>query len=303
MKEKRLIVNADDFGMSAGITNAILIARRHGFLTSASLMANMPGAGYALEQARRIPGFGVGVHLNICEGQPMLPRSHVKSLVDANGNFHAPPVMIRKLWRWQVADSEIEAEFRAQISWMKQKGFHPTHADSHHHMHLYPAALRPFARAVRVEGIQCVRASRFEYCSKDRTGRAPYNHSFLRGLAVRAYRAVSQISLLAPFKSPQSRLAFISDHKADCDAIRERWAGAFGCLSPGTYELACHPGLFDPAFSPTDRIHAQREAELYCLTDHALREHLQRNEVRLISYHDLAHRALMDGTIANAVAS
>jgi len=303
VKEKRLIVNADDFGMSAGITDAILIAHRHGFLTSTSLMANMPGAGYALEQARRAPDLGIGVHLNICEGRPILPKSEVKSLVDANGNFHAPPAMIRKLSRWQVVGSELEAEFRAQITWMKQRGFRPTHADSHHHMHLYPAALRPFARALRTEEVRCVRASRFSHWPMDQPKLAPDKNRPIRRAAVRAYRAFAQAALRVQFKSPESRLAFIASHPRDPEALRDRWAAVLENLAPGTYELACHPGLFDPAFSPGDRIHSQREAELYCLTDRALREHLQRNEVRLISYHDLAHQALMDGTIANAVAS
>ena len=117
MKETRLIVNADDFGMSRGISDAILLAHRRGFLTSASLMTNMPAAEYAAACLAKAPALGVGVHLNICDGRPLMPIGEVPTLVDAKGAFHPARVMIRKLWRWQVSGRQIEAEFRAQIRW------------------------------------------------------------------------------------------------------------------------------------------------------------------------------------------
>jgi predicted glycoside hydrolase/deacetylase ChbG (UPF0249 family) len=161
MKEKRLIVNADDFGMSRGISDGILLAHRFGFLTSASLMVNMPATDYAVERLATAPALSVGIHLNICRGRPISPGHDVPSLVDATGEFHSPPVMIRKLWRCQTSTQELETEFHAQIRWMKSRGLQPSHADSHHHMHIYPTAVSAFARAVAAEGIPSIRASRF----------------------------------------------------------------------------------------------------------------------------------------------
>lgn len=303
MNEKRVIVNADDFGMSASITDAILVAHRYGFLTSASLMANMPAAEYATKLAALAPRLGVGVHLNICEGRPILPAAEVPGLVDAEGYFHKPPVMIRKLWRWQADAREIEAEFRAQISWMKSRGLHPTHADSHHHMHIYPAAVWPFVRTLKAEGIQCARTARFSHWPKERLARAaiggPHEGSMVRRLAVQAYRSLLQTTFLAGLKSPDSRISFLARDRRDPDGLDECWMAAFEHLPPGTYELSCHPGIFDPAFSCTDRIHAEREAELHCLTDHALRAVLERNQIRLISYDELArHRPGRGATAA-----
>jgi len=301
MKEKRIIVNADDFGMSKGITDAVLAAHRYGFLTSTSLMVNMPWAEYAVEQLARAPGLGVGIHLNICQGRSALPPSEVRSLVDPHGNFHRPPVMTQKLWRWQVAGKEMEAEFRAQISWMKQRGLHPTHADSHHHMHIYPAALRPFVRAMKAEGIERVRASRFS-CWPSRNRNRGYEEPMLRRLAARTYRTMLQATLLAGIESPDSRLAFPAGDDCGYD-VRERWMQAFVHLGPGTYELACHPGLSDPDFSPVDRIRVQREAELQCLTDRDLRAVLEQNEIQLISYGELGRRDAMRASAEKAMAS
>ena len=288
MNQRRLIVNADDFGMSKGITDAVLVAHRFGFLTSTSLMVNMPWAEYALKEVVRVPALGVGIHLNICEGRPILPASEVRSLVDSDGSFHRPPVMIRKLWRWQVAGKEIEAEFRAQISWMKQHGLHPTHADSHHHMHIYPAAVRPFVRAMKAEGIEYVRASRFVHAPNgERQRNRNHEKSAIRRLAAQIYRTILQATLLAGIESPDSRLSFPPGDNRNGDDVRARWIQAFVHLRPGTYELACHPGVFDPDFDPLDRIRGQREAELHCLTDRGLRAVLEQNEIRLISYGDL----------------
>ena len=302
MKEKRIIVNADDFGMSKGITDAVLVAHRYGFLTSTSLMVNLNCAEYALAQVARAPRLGVGVHLNICEGRPVLPASEVRSLVDPHGNFHRPPVMIQKLWRWEVAGKEMEAEFRAQISWMKQRGLHPTHADSHHHTHIYPAALGPFVRAMKAEGIERVRASRFS-CWPNSHRNRDYKGSMIRWLAARMYRTILQATLLAGIESPDSRLSFPAGDDCNRNYVRERWTQAFVHLGPGTYELACHPGLFDPDFSPTDRIRPQREAELQCLTDPALRAVLEQNEIQLISYGALGRRDVMRASAEKAIAS
>jgi chitin disaccharide deacetylase len=306
MSEKRVIVNADDFGMSASITDAILVAHRYGILTSTSLMANMPSAEYAVRQSKSEPKLGVGIHLNICQGKPILPLSEVRSLVDDQGNFHAPPVMIGKLWRLQVSSGEIEAEFRAQISWMKRHGLVPTHADSHHHMHIYPGAVRPFVRAMRAEGIQCARTARFSCWPKNLAGRntigGPHQGFLVRRVAVQAYRSVLQSMLLAGLACPDSRISFLARDRRDRDVLGARWRTAFENLPPGTYELACHPGLFDPAFSCGDRIHAERESELHCLTDRELRATLERNEIRLISYNDLARARGANNSAEGAVA-
>ena len=304
MNHTQLIVNADDFGMSRKITDAVLVAHRYGFLTSTSLMVNMPSAEYALEQAARAPKLGIGIHLNICEGRPILPVSAVRSLVDSQGNFHRPPAMIRKLWRWQVVGKEIEAEFRAQISWMKQRGLHPTHADSHHHMHIYPSAVRPFVRAMKAEGVEYVRASRFTRAPETKRDRNRNSaESTIRRMAAKAYRTILQAALLPGIESPDSRLSFPPGDNRDSSDVRNRWMRAFLHLKPGTYELACHPGLFDPDFSPADRIRGQREAELQCLTDRNLRAVLDRYEIRLISYGDLWQQCNSRASAQKAIAS
>jgi len=291
MSEKRLIVNADDFGLSRGITDAVILAHRYGFLTSASLMVNMPAAAYALDRLAAVPSLGVGIHLNLCAGRPVLPASEVPTLVASGGGFHRPSLMIRKLWAWRVSAREIEAEFRAQIRWMKQRGVVPTHADSHHHMHIYPAAVGPFVRALAAEGIRCARAPRMSLWPRPRQPGGPHEGGLVRRLLVQAYRAALQRVSFRALDMPDSRISFLPRDRRDFIALGEQWKRAFAHLPPGTFELACHPGLFEPGFSESDRIRALREQELQWLTGRDWRDALDRSGIRLITYRELAHRS------------
>jgi predicted glycoside hydrolase/deacetylase ChbG (UPF0249 family) len=288
MKEKRLIVNADDFGMSRGISDGIVLAHRFGFLTSASLMVNMPEADYALEHLAAAPALGVGIHLNICRGKPISPARDVPSLVDASGDFHPPPVMLSKLWRWQVSTKELESEFRAQIRWMKTRSLQPTHADSHHHMHIYPAAVSAFARSVAAEGIASVRASRFSCWTKTGVLGGPHEGGILRRLLVQGYRTALQQTIFHKFSSADSRISFPSAARRDSTSLGAVWKTTFENLPTGTFELACHPGFFEHGFSESDPIHRQRENELSWLTDPAMRAVIDGHDIQLISYRELS---------------
>jgi chitin disaccharide deacetylase len=291
MNEKQLIVNGDDLGMSRGITDAILIAHRHGFLTSASLMVNMPASQYAVQRLATALNLGVGVHLNICQGKPLLPPGSVRSLVDSCGAFLSPSLLIRRLWRWQVDEQELEAEFRAQIRWAIDRGVKLTHADSHRHMHIYPGAVRPFARALAAEGIHKTRAPRCSHWPKE-NGEigGPHAGSIVRRVLVQSYRSAVQAVAFRRIMAPDSRVSFPARESSDLGSIGERWKNTFTSLPAGSFEFACHPGIPEPGFSETDPISAQRERELHCLMDPEMRDVIARNGIRLITYRDLSQR-------------
>ncbi|MFQ5521134.1 MAG: carbohydrate deacetylase, partial [Candidatus Methylomirabilia bacterium] len=127
---KLLIVNADDFGLTNGVSRGILEAHRRGVVTSTSLLVNRPFDVQLLAQLRG-SGLGVGLHLNLTLGAPLSRLSKVPSLVDSGGTFvrDARQVVARSR-----AD-EIETELRAQVSaFMTLMGRPPTHLDSHHHV-------------------------------------------------------------------------------------------------------------------------------------------------------------------------
>src|SRR4029453_13433949 len=97
-----------------------------------SLMVNQPATEYAVRRAPEAPKLGIGIHLNLTEGKPVLPKERVPTLANPPGEFVGPTEMGRRLLAWKASPRQVEAELRAQISQMKSLGLQPTHADSHH---------------------------------------------------------------------------------------------------------------------------------------------------------------------------
>src|SRR5947209_20584184 len=88
---RRLIVNADDFGRSHSINQAVVRAHREGILTSASLMVNGEAADEAIVLARQNPRLGVRLHVSLICGTSALAPAAIPGLVDAGGQFGLHP--------------------------------------------------------------------------------------------------------------------------------------------------------------------------------------------------------------------
>ena len=284
---KRLIINADDLGLSRGITDGILLAHRDGILTSASLMVNQPATEYAVEQLSSVPNLDVGIHLNLCQGAPVLPARAIPSLVNSDGNFLSPAEMGRKLVLCQVSPKEIEAEFLAQIDRMLDHGVVPSHADSHHRFHIYPAAVRPFFRALNARGIHRARgAKKSHYPSNGELG-GPHAGSIYRRILVKSYNEFLQAVAFRSLTLPDAGLAFHPRYRGNLALLRDAWTSTFENLPAGTYEMWCHPGFREAGFSETDALGEQREIEIGILTDPQVREIVNRAEINLVTFSEL----------------
>ncbi len=285
--KRRLIVNGDDLGWSRGITEGILFAHSRGVITSATLMVNQPASEYALEQIERAPKLGVGIHLVICDGHPILPPVEVPSLVGADGSFHPADVIKRRLWLGQVSAGEMEAEFRAQIRWMKERGRGPTHADSHQGLHFHPRVVGAFRRALLMEGVGRARGPRLRHWPRDGHAGGPAAGRFYRRLLVSGYRDLLQSVVFRALRCPDCRLAVHPRYQGKPEAWSEALRLALENLPAGTYELECHPGFSEPGFSEKDRWRERREIELRVLTDPEMPALIRRNEIQLINYSEL----------------
>src|ERR1043165_8189549 len=129
---KRLIVNADDFGLTSGINRAVIEGHCHGIITSTTVMVNMPGFADAARLAREHPSLGVGLHLNITQGQPLALASQVRSLTNERGEFWQKSSAT--LWRAlknELRVDEVAIELRAQIEKALAAGIRLTHIDGH----------------------------------------------------------------------------------------------------------------------------------------------------------------------------
>jgi chitin disaccharide deacetylase len=285
--EKRLIVNADDLGLSRGITDGIMLAHRDGILTSASLMVNQPATEYALDQLANVPRLDVGIHLNLCQGRPVLPPRFVPSLVGSDGAFLPPSVIGRRLVCWQVSPKEIEAEFCAQIDRMVSLGLTPSHADSHHRFHMYPAAAHAFHQALRAKGILRARAPKKMHFPANGDVGGPHAGGLCRRILVKTYNSFLQSVLFRDLDLPDAGVAFHARLRGKLERLPDAWLSTLAHLPGGTYEMWCHPGFVERGFSETDSLSAQRELEIKILTDPRARNIVNQAGINLITFRQL----------------
>lgn len=248
---KRLIVNADDYGRSAGINRGVVEAHREGLVTSASLMVNHGAAPEAARLAAQNPRLAVGLHLAFTAGVPTLPPSRLPSLVDGAGRLPAKPDGLGG-----ASADEVLCEARAQLARFRElMGREPTHLDSHHHAHRLPV--------VRDAVICAARETRLPV----RCASAPVRERLLEaGVATTG-------AFSADFYGEGATLAGLL-------AILDR-------VSEGVTELMCHPGYADAELVATSGYVAERERELEVLKSRAAREALRSRGVELASWAEL----------------
>ncbi len=135
---KKLIINADDFGLSRSVNRGIITAHRKGVVTSATIMVNTPGFSEAVSRAKENPSLGVGVHLNLYRGKPLSNPASIPSLVCRDGNFFASSKLVKKIYLKKINPKEVQRELKAQIVKVRESGIAITHLDSEKHFHIFP---------------------------------------------------------------------------------------------------------------------------------------------------------------------
>jgi len=144
---KKLVITADDFGVSVPINEAVEKGHRDGVLSAASLMVGAPAWADAVERARHLPTLGVGLHLTLVDGRPVLPSRQIPALVEADGRFQNDPVRFGlKLFFSPMMQQQAEAEIRAQFERFRTTGLPLDHVNGHQHFHMHPVVTRVIAR-------------------------------------------------------------------------------------------------------------------------------------------------------------
>jgi hopanoid biosynthesis associated protein HpnK len=157
-KVKRLIVTADDFGRSLPVNEAVERAHRHGVLSAASLMIGAPAVEDAVRRAHALPSLGVGLHLTLLDGRPVLPPEQVPGLVGADGRFSNDPFRFGvALYFSPELRRQATAEIAAQFERFRAAGLKLDHINGHRHFHMHPVVLRAIARIASSFGSPPVR--------------------------------------------------------------------------------------------------------------------------------------------------
>jgi chitin disaccharide deacetylase len=265
----RLIVNADDFGLTAGVNRAVVELHRAGVLTSATLMARAAATEEAIALGLANPTLGVGCHVVLVDGEPVLPAREVPTLVDARtGQFHQTlGKFLPRLFTGRIRAAEIEAEAAAQIALLKNRGLRLTHVDTHKHTHMFPAVLRPVLRAAKAAGIGMVRNPFEPEWAVHATPRASAARAAevfaLRKMGPYFKRLIARHGVMAT----DGTIAVVGTGTLDGDAVRS----LLKQLPAGTWELVTHPGYNDADLEKVrTRLRESRDVERNALQ--AIRE-------------------------------
>jgi predicted glycoside hydrolase/deacetylase ChbG (UPF0249 family) len=284
---KRLIINADDFGLAPGVNRAIVELQQAGALSSTTLMANAPYFSPAIYMAFAQPDLAVGCHVVLVNGSPCLRPREVPTLLDpaAPSTFRASVgSFLGDLLRGRIQEQEIEAEAIAQIRRIQSSGVTVSHIDSHKHVHAFPRVLAPLLRAARNCGVQCVRNPFEPWWSL----RATRPASAWRRTQVHAMRtqqrAFTRLTLEHGMLTADGSIGLLATGILDDSVLRS----LLQAMPPGTWELVCHPGYGDSALDQArTRLRASREVERSALLE-VIPEALRNDSgLALIDFHRL----------------
>jgi chitin disaccharide deacetylase len=291
---RRLIINADDFGLTSGVNRAIAEAHEHGIVTSATLMANSRAFNQAVEIARSTTNnnFSVGCHVVLLDGEPILPAARVPSLLErGNGTSRFRESLngfAVASFRHQLNPEEIEAETAAQIGRLQAAGIQPSHFDTHKHAHMFPPVLRPLLRAAKSKGVPVVRNPFGQVWPLPLT-------SLLR--TRKMWKRFAQLNVLRNFAGNFRREVEAHGLRTTDGSLGVLVTGLLDLklftaivesIPDGTWEFVCHPGYNDADLDNVHtRLRSSRQQELSLLTSPDAKELLRRRGIELISYHEL----------------
>jgi chitin disaccharide deacetylase len=260
MVTKRLIITADDFGLTEGVNKAIIRAHREGVVTSASLMINGGAVDSAVAFARQNPSLDIGLHLNLTN-EPFA--------------FALRP------------GAGIEKKIRQQIEMALKTGLTISHVDGHKHVHVIPAVSKLLRQVSQEYGIHALRAM------NTRTPRPTFllrHNAASRSAVLKQYlfaegaRFVWRLSSQKAMAGPDRFYGIAETGFLDLPAF----TNIIEDLAPGTHEVMCHPGYTDAELCRTPtRLLQQRERELEMLTSRNVRDLIQDAGIQLVSYKDL----------------
>jgi predicted glycoside hydrolase/deacetylase ChbG (UPF0249 family) len=280
----RLILNADDFGLTRGINRAIAELHAAGALTSATLMANGPAFDDAVAVARANPRLGIGCHIVFVDGTPVSPPETIPTLLGKDRhNFRTSlSDFVRDLWFGRIDPAEIEHEALAQVQKLQRAGIDVTHLDTHKHTHVFPPVARELHRIARYTSIA--------------TMRNPFEPHFARHASRNTLSRRMQILALDRFQSRFNKIAgtevftdgtlgISATGTLNAEILRNTLASL---PDSGTFELLCHPGYNDAELDRvTTRLRQHREIEYNALLTEISKLLLQPNSPELIHYGNL----------------
>ena len=290
---RRLIINADDFGMTPGVNRAIVESHRTGIVTSATLMANEAATDEAIDFAAHLPSLSTGCHVVLVDGKPVSVLEKIPSLLTSS-NGAAPQFrpgiayLALAAVAGKVQSAEVMRETAAQIGRLQSRGIALSHVDCHMHSHILPVIARSVLSTASDHGILAVR-NPFEPAWA-----VAATHKFSSS---RSWSRSAQITILRALRTQFLELVQLHGLKTTDGTIGIAVTGLLNrqllerlvvAMPEGTWELVTHPGYYDNELAQSGtELKQSRAVELELLTSPATTELLRKHGVELISYRAL----------------
>ena len=291
---RRLIVNADDFGLTAGVNRAIVETHREGVVSSSTLMASGLAFEDAAASARTMPGFSVGCHVVLVDGTPVAPASSLDTLVAIRSSepdkfYNRLSAFAARAMLGGFDRDQLVEEITAQIRKIQSAGVEVTHLDSHKHTHIFPEILIAVLRAARICGVPAIRSPFVPVkaiMAQQYTGKKTLlkRYSQVRLLNTFAGQFRHQLKK-AGLRAPDGVVGVVETGSMNGALLRQALAN----LPEGTWELVTHPGYVDADLEKAHtRLIGSRDEERKLLVSTELKEFLAEQKIEVISYREFA---------------
>lgn len=274
----KVIVTADDFGISSKVNEGIVVGFREGVVRNTSLLVNFRNVEESVACLRDTDGIDVGIHLNLTCGSPVSNREQVGSLVGDKGKFVGLRKFLTRVSLGRVDLGEVRREWETQIEVGLGLGCKFTSISSHQHVHMLPQMIRIAAMLAREYGIPAVRLSQYH----------PARMSWPKRVKALALCSTTP----AARRVLQQQKVFYNDYALEIPALSVEKGLARLCdvlqqIPRGVYEMVCHPGYVDDTLQCRDRYTVERLLELEVLTSPRIQEVFEKDGIELTTYRAL----------------
>ena len=298
---RKLIINADDFGLTAGVNRGILETNLDGVVSSTTLMAGGPAFEDAVSRARSGRNFSVGCHVVLVDGTPVSPPDTVETLLairsaEPEKFFSSLSAFAARATLGGFDRDQLVTEVTAQIRKIQAAGLEVTHLDTHKHTHIFPEILTALLRAARICGVRAIRnpivpikalpAKLFKGKPElwKRYGQVRMLHTFNGQFRQRTKRA--------GLFTTDGVIGVIETGSLESSGYGSLLCQTLASLPEGTWEFVCHPGYNDADLRAAGtRLLDSRDEERRLLTSPELRKFLEEQKIQVISYREFAEKA------------
>jgi len=279
---RSLIVTADDFGLTEGINEGIVKARREGIVTFVNFLASGEAFDNAAGLKDELNINEMGAHLALTETVPVSDPATIPSLIAKNGRFFRHyTTFFARLFLGMVDPDHIRLELKSQMDRLKRLGIPVTNLSSHEHIHMAPAILKIFIELAGEYNIPSIR-----YLNEDRPMRRFALKKFYKALLLpylnkRIKPALEKKQIVFT----DHLLGFLDSGKIEEEILMDM----LGSMDDGYTELVTHPGFLGPEILDRYKFHINCESELYALTSPRVKKTISEKNVALVTYSSIPH--------------